>query len=134
MICEHKDEKRMLKYVDPIAGSKKILIRFEGDWVSWGMLDPNNKQHKPAELTITEKGAILIATYRDSFDEDVPRFGLMKDEEYLQHVRYILDFEFVTRIVEVHGTRMDGTPLVMEGEEYHPTNPRIEKWSCELHH
>ena len=134
MICKIEDQTRIHKYVDPIAGLTQVLQRFEGQWVEWGAVTPASIKHKPDELKITEKGAILIATYRDSFDKDVPRFGLMKDEEYLQHVRYILDFEFVTRIVEVHGTRMDGTPLVMEGEEYHPTNPRIEKWSCELHH
>ena len=132
MICKLEDHTRILKYVDPITGRTQILQRFEGQWVEWGSV--SSGEIKSSELKIAEKGGILKETVKRSSDQDIPSLNIKKDEEFLMHSRYILDFEFVTRITEMHITRMDGTPLVTQDEEYHPTNPRIREWSCELHH
>ena len=67
MICKFEGETRILKYVDPLTGPKKILIRREGRWDEWGSKD--NFDKLSSDLTITDRGAILIVKYKKSFDQ-----------------------------------------------------------------
>ena len=131
MICEHGDRTRILKYVDSLTDPAKILNRVEGRWDEWGNTD--DKKYLSTNVKVSERGGILIMKIQGN-DWDISSANVIEGLNYIAHHRIILDFEFVTRIQEIYFTYPNGNPTVAKDEEWHPENPMIVNWSCELHH
>lgn len=128
MICKYEDKTRIHRYVDPVIGKRKILQRFEGAWVAWNRVDSDG--YRPYQFTITERGAVMTTVYKSTADKDFEYSNLKKGDEYLKHIRYVLDFEFFTRKVEGYMTKIDGSPQVKGMIDHDPDKPIIENWNC----
>ena len=131
MICKYDGQTRYLKYVNPTVGTRAVYQRFEGEWFDWGKISlPSGYQRTgDGKLRITDRGAILKEVIKFDYEKDYPDANLFEGDQVLRHVRYILDFEFVTRKVEHYLTRMNGT-LVLKNQN--SENPKIQNWTCEL--
>ena len=125
MICTYwkwgsDRETRYLKYSNPLFGEKNILNRVDGVWKKWGSSSPD--AFKP-ELSISEKGAVLTQTRRRIANKRQARFlGIPIETPFIHTIEYFLDFEFVTRRVEITVRRMNGEKLHEEDQN----------WRCRL--
>lgn len=130
MICtlyqEGETHTRYLKYSNPIIGSKQIYNRVNGKWEEWCRPAPD--MHKPCKLTITNRGATMQSVYEHTVENDAPEDNLLKGTLILEYIKYILDFEFVTRRVERHWTKMNGQAT----SDWTAENPHISNWDCKL--
>ena len=128
MICKYEDKTKIYKYVDPLIGKKKILQRVEGEWVAWTC--HSEEHHRPPLLNITERGAVMKTVWKFTADKDYKGSKLKKGDEYLDHWRHVLDFEFFTRKTESYMTKMDGSPQVKGKLDLDPDKPKIQNWNC----
>ena len=131
MVCKYKDLTRTLKYVAPLIGKKKILLRKEGVWLDWNR--PEEDDYKPKQLTITERGAVMKTVSHGTADKEYENDNLKKGDKFLWHFRYVLDFEFITREVKIWMTWMDGSALVKGKTQLDPDKPKIERYKCKKH-
>jgi hypothetical protein len=132
MICNlHQDGEthtRYHKYSDPIIGWKQIYQRIDGSWLEWCRGDEPD-YHAPCELTITNLGATMMTVHQVTATKDLPENLIKKDDIIFVTRKYILDFEFVTRRMELYWTDIHN--------RYFTNGPTIEKpytenWSCKL--
>jgi hypothetical protein len=134
MICKYKDYTRIFKYVDPLIGKKKVFGRVEGAWVEWGdeWKEPELgvTRYRPFLSTIKERGAVMRTTYKITADKDYPAMNLKKGDIYLQHDRFVFDFEFLTKTTSTWLTKMDGSPQIKGKLMHDPDKPHKEKWNC----
>jgi hypothetical protein len=129
-IWSYEDRIRSVKYVDPITGPTQILYRIEGRWDEWGNND--NNKYLSIDVKISERGGILTGK-RQGNAWDIPPANVIEGHNYIGHNRIILDFEFITRIQEIYFTHPGGNPTTSKDEGWHPENPKIVNWSCEIH-
>jgi hypothetical protein len=127
MICHNDGQTRTHRYVNPLLGFKKVLIRREGNWENWGNSDG---KHVPPKLRITDRGAVLETVTEEVAAEPIPKYGLAKGDPVLTHRRYVLDFEFFERTVHWYHTYRSGPPLEVGREGHDPDKPYIAHWSC----
>jgi len=129
-IWSYEDRTRIVKYVDPITGPAQILYRIEGRWDEWGNND--NNKYLSVDVKIADRGGVLIGR-RQGNTWDIPSANVIEGQEYVGHNRIMLDFDFVTIIQEIYFTHPGGNPITSKHEGWHPENPKIVYWSCELH-
>jgi hypothetical protein len=122
-----KTETRHLKYSDPIFGEKQIYNRVDGEWQEW--CRSSTAAYNPCELTITNRGAIQTVVYEGTASKDVPEDNMVQGTAILVHIKYILDFEFITRSVETYYTTMNGRSITGGGST---DEPFIDVWDCKL--
>lgn len=129
MICKYDGQSRIHKYVNPMFGSKKVLQRIDGEWVSWGRKTPTTVSSK---LKINNRGAVLEEVHKLPSPTNVLKYDIKKGDKFLKHTRVILDFEFLKMRKITYGTRVDGSPFLktekMDG--YHPETPFNDEWNC----
>jgi hypothetical protein len=129
MICSFGEETRTLKYVNPVFGFKKVLMRREGRWLDWDQkLD--DSEHVPSKLDISDLGAIMKSVYVLEASEPMPQYILQVGDPYLMHTRIVLDFEFLERTVYWYYTFMSGERLHTKKEGHDWDVPFVDKWRC----
>ena len=129
MICTYteysKTFTRILKYVNPIIRRKQIYTRVDGQWEEWcDKSDPED--HKPCELKISDRGAVMDAWHLNTTIRDVPQYGLSKGDQIVQVTKYTLDFQFFKRRVDISWKTLSGKNILKNDE-------RSEEWSCKKH-
>ena len=128
-IWSYEDHTRVVKYVDRITESKQIFQRVGGEWGEWGNND--NNKYLSVDVKISEQSGILTGK-RKGNTWDIPPANLIEGHNYIGHDRIILDFEFVTIIQEIYFTHPSGNATTSKEEGWHPENPKIVYWSCEI--
>lgn len=133
MICTYYDsnhydgktQTRYFKYSDPLIGRKKILSRYESEWGTW--CGSSEGYHKPNEVTIKDKGGVCIS-YEGHWKRniDTPKWKLSKGDGLIRVVKYVLDFEFVSRKVEVYWQNKSTEEWTLTEDN------RVENWDCKL--
>ena len=101
---EGKSQTRYLKYSNPLIGRKQIYNRVAGKWTKW--CKPSGDYHKPCELTVSDKGAVLTEYYKGTFKK--PYRGKPAGFKYVQVSKYTLDFEFLKRRIDTHFETLSG--------------------------
>jgi len=129
MICKYDGQTRIHKYINPPIGFKKVLQRFDGEWIKWGSVP--SEERISSKLKITDRGAILETVLILTADKDYPDELLKMGDKFKHNYRYVLDFEFLRRSVTWYMTYLNDNPFPnkkLKGNS--PENPLQENWNC----
>ena len=129
MICTNYEDgetyTRYHKYSNPMIGRKQIYQRVDGKWLNW--CRPTPEDSRPCKISISNKGAVLT-TYHDyklETEKWSKHFGVPIGTTISLKRKYYLDFEFVTRRVEIEGYRLNG-------ESINGKPDYTRTWNCRL--
>jgi hypothetical protein len=114
---------RYLKYSNPFIGSKQIYNRVDGAWEKW--CRPDAEYYKPCELTITNLGSVMYTYFEEKLTKDRPEISRNKGDPIIIRLKYVLDFQFVTRKVEQEEFNLIGDSI--NSKPY-----RVDNWDCKL--
>tara|TARA_B100001093_G_scaffold495253_1_gene539519 strand:- start:478 stop:909 length:432 start_codon:yes stop_codon:yes gene_type:complete len=118
---EGKSETEYLKYSNPLIGRKQIYDRVDGKWKKW--CRPSEHDHKPCELTVSDKGAVGTFYVKDTLKK--PELGKPAGFKYVVVFNFTFDFEFLKKRVDYYFETLSGRRIW--GDKI------WERWSCKLH-
>ena len=129
MTCKLGDKKVSLKYLDPLVGFKKILIRRKGGkWEDWGSNDDD--YYEMSDLNINDMGATLLTKLTASFIDPPQEAGLKKNQNISYYKEYQVDFQFYERVVYTHATHLNGKTIKKGLRGYDPKKRWKDEWIC----
>ena len=133
MICtyynqQHYDgqrQTRYFKYSNPFFGRKTIRSRSDSEWTKW--CGDSSGFHKPNEVTIKDKGGVCIQ-YEGGWKQriDKPKWKISKGDGLINVKKYVLDFEFIARKVDVYWQNESTEEWTLTEDNW------VENWNCKL--
>ena len=110
-----------LRYTAPIFTEKKILQFRDGQWRDW--CRPLTAHHKPCEILISEKSALMTGFLKDQLTE--ASFGKPKGYKIIKVIQYHLKFGPPKLFIDTHYETPSGERLFDNVRDW-------ERWSCAI--